>query len=152
MSRGSIYEIARGRGVILRDGCDHSPTASRARTCFAKRTVRKILDAHGETHLDRVFAAILGDRRGAPLNRTGTATQLYRETLRATSMLLSTNHDLPEPADRIFDDIDLAGCRRQAIEGDVGEAPIWLSMFWSLNLVFGGKGSDLEWASAKDAA
>lgn len=152
MKPGSIYEIARGRGVILRDGIGHNPAASRARVCYAKRTVRKILDAHGEAHLDRVFAAILGDRRGERLNRTGNATQLYRETLRATSKLLATNKNLPDPADRIFDDIDLAGCRRQAMDGDVGEAPIWLAMFWSLNLVFGGKGSDLEWASAKDAA
>ncbi len=143
MSRGSLWAVARERGITLKSGRDHSPAASRERTTYARKTLRRLMDKHGEEHVGRVLDVILGDERGRRRNREGNAAELYGATLTAVSELLRRHPQLAEEGPAILREIDLGALRRRAKAMKAG--PVSQTMLTLLTLALVDTGADEDW-------
>lgn len=112
--RCDIFRVAEQCGIRLLKPADHRPLHRRPRECFAKKTLKKIGQRHGEAHLALALRLIVETR--------GNADQLYSETIQAISALLA-NPAIEARGGALFDQfdaIDLADVRRQAKSLAVG--------------------------------
>lgn len=104
-----VWKVAGQCGVRLLEPVKHRPGDRRPRDCFAKRTLKKIGQRHGEAHLALVLRLIV--------ETDGNAGELYRETLQAISALLAADTILADRGGALFDQfdaIDLGRVRRRA--------------------------------------
>lgn len=144
MTQGNLWAVVRERGVVLKTGREHSPAASRVRTTFAKQTIRRLMDRHGEDHVGKVLDAILGDERGHQRNREGNAAELYAATITAVSELLARHpHLAAGKTNDLLRDLDLGAVRRKALKMNAG--PVWQTMLALMTLALIDDGADEAW-------
>lgn len=106
--RTDIFKVAEQCGIRLLKPADHRPLHRRPRECFAKKTLKKIGQRHGEAHLALTLRLIVETR--------DNATELYSETIHAVSALLE-NPAIEGRGGALFDQFDriaLAEVRRDA--------------------------------------
>lgn len=143
MIRGNLWAVTRERGITLKSGREHSPAASRIRVTFARKTLRRLLDKHGERHVELVLDAILGDQRGRTRNREGNAAELYGATIQAVSELLRRHPQLATgDVPSLLREIDLGALRRRAKAMNAG--PVSATMLTLLTMVLVDTGGD-DW-------
>lgn len=112
MKRGphpcDVWKVAEQCGVKLLRPADHRPNRRRPRQCFAKKTLKKIGQRHGEDHLALTLRLIV--------ETEGNAAELYSETIQAVSGMLA-NEEIAARGGALFDEfdaIDLGEMRRRA--------------------------------------
>ncbi|TGP28218.1 hypothetical protein EN875_032185 [Mesorhizobium sp. M2D.F.Ca.ET.232.01.1.1] len=106
--RTDIFKVAEQCGIRLLKPADHRPLHRRPRECFAKKTLKKIGQRHGEAHLALTLRLIVETR--------DNATELYSETIQAVSSILE-NPAIESRGGALFDEFDriaLAEIRRDA--------------------------------------
>lgn len=106
--RCDIFKVAAQCGVVLTDPDRHAWRARRPRECFAKKTLKKIGQRHGEAHLALTLRLIV--------ETYDNGTELYSETIQAVSALIA-NPSIEARGGRLFDEFDqikLAEIRYQA--------------------------------------
>ncbi|TJV51142.1 MAG: hypothetical protein E5Y01_16270 [Mesorhizobium sp.] len=107
--RCDIFKVADQCGVkLLRPDALGWRRVRQPRECFAKKTLKKIGQRHGEAHLALTLRLIVETR--------DNATELYSETIQAISALLE-NPAIEARGGRLFehfDNIALAEIRREA--------------------------------------
>lgn len=107
--RCDIFRVAEQCGVKLQRPDAHGWRRHRLpRECYAKKTLKKIGQRHGEAHLALTLRLIVETR--------GNATELYSETIQAVSALLE-NPAVEARGGALFDQFDgieLAEIRQQA--------------------------------------
>jgi hypothetical protein len=106
--RCDIFKVAEQCGVKLCDPARHGWSARRPRECYAKKTLKKIGQRHGEAHLALTLRLIVETR--------GNAAELYSETVQAVSAVV-VNPAIEAYGGRLFDEFDcisLADIRDQA--------------------------------------
>ncbi|MCF6120883.1 hypothetical protein L2449_29080 [Mesorhizobium muleiense] len=106
--RCDIWRISEQCGVRLVDPDAHAWRQRRPRECFAKKTLKKIGQRHGEAHLALTLRLIV--------ETYGNATELYSETIQAVSALVA-NPAIEARGGKLFDEFDrisLAEIRHQA--------------------------------------
>lgn len=104
-----IFRVAEQCGVRLVRPDQLRFGQRRARDCYAKKTLKKIGQRHGEPHLALVLRLIVETR--------GNAAELYSETISSISALLVASPWLVDRGGQLFDqfdEIDLGDVRRQA--------------------------------------
>lgn len=112
--RCDIWRVAEQCGVRLVDPDAHAWRQRRPRECFAKKTLKKIGQRHGEAHLALTLRLIV--------ETSGNATELYSETIQAVSALVA-NPAIEARGGQLFDEFDrisLAEIRHQAKVLSVG--------------------------------
>ncbi|MCV0395458.1 MAG: hypothetical protein K5872_22180 [Rhizobiaceae bacterium] len=112
--RCDTWRVAEACGVRLMRP-EQSRQQRRPRECFAKRTLKRIGQRHGEAHLALVLRLIV--------ETDGNAAELGRDTIVAISGLLAANPALLDRGGALFDDfdrIDLMAVRLKAKELSVG--------------------------------
>jgi hypothetical protein len=113
--RTDIWRVAEQCGVRLVDPDAHAwRRERRPRECFAKKTLKKIGQRHGEPHLALTLRLIV--------ETYGNATELYSETIQAVSALLA-DPAIEARGGALFDQFDrisLAELRRNAKSLSVG--------------------------------
>jgi hypothetical protein len=92
-----IFKVASQCGIRLLDPIYHRQHR-KPRECFAKKTLKKIGQRHGEAHLAITLRLIVETK--------GNAAELYSETIQAISGLLVTNPHLVERGGKLFDELD----------------------------------------------
>ncbi|WP_189555070.1 hypothetical protein, partial [Mesorhizobium sp. M1C.F.Ca.ET.204.01.1.1] len=95
--RTDIFKVAEQCGIRLLKPADHRPLHRRPRECFAKKTLKKIGQRHGEAHLAMTLRLIVETR--------DNATELYSETIQAISALLE-NPAIEARGGALFDQFD----------------------------------------------
>lgn len=112
--RTDIWRVAEQCGVRLADPDSHGWRQRRPRECFAKKTLKKIGQRHGEAHLALTLRLIV--------ETYGNATELYSETIQAVSALVA-NPSIEARGGALFEQFDrisLAEIRHQAKQLGVG--------------------------------
>lgn len=107
-AKGDIHDVIRPLGIKLYDGARFLPQG-RAKACFCRRTLRKILNEHGEGHLKLVLSLISESENNC--------TELYSETISAVSGLVAAFPDEINSMRNLhewFDDLDLHEMRYKA--------------------------------------
>lgn len=94
---GDIHKVIRPLGIRLVDVSEHSPTMDRRKVCACRRTLRKLINAHGEGHLSLVLKLIVQSE--------GNSTELYRDTILAVSGLIASFPEI-EAMPTLFDWMD----------------------------------------------
>lgn len=106
--RCDIWRVAEQCGVRLVDPDAHAWRERRPRECYAKKTLKKIGQRHGEAHLALTLRLIV--------ETSGNAAELYSETIQAVSALLE-NPSIEARGGALFDQFDrisLGEVRHQA--------------------------------------
>lgn len=106
--RCDIWKVAEQCGVRLVDPDRHAWRERRPRECYAKKTLKKIGQRHGEPHLALALRLIV--------ETDGNAAELFSETIQAVSAVLA-NPAIEARGGELFDrfdEISLADIRRQA--------------------------------------
>lgn len=106
--RCDIWRVSEQCGVRLADPDSHGWRARRPRECFAKKTLKKIGQRHGEAHLALTLRLIVETYENG--------TELYSETIQAVSALIA-NPSIEARGGKLFDEFDqirLAEVRHQA--------------------------------------
>ncbi|TPM19791.1 hypothetical protein [Mesorhizobium sp. B2-3-6] len=106
--RCDIWRVAEQCGVRLVDPDAHAWRQRRPRECFAKKTLKKIGQRHGEAHLALTLRLIV--------ETYGNAAELYSETIQAVSSLVA-NPAVEARGGALFEQFDLislAEIRHQA--------------------------------------
>ncbi|MER8615988.1 hypothetical protein NKG99_03905 [Mesorhizobium sp. M1409] len=112
--RCDVWRVAEQCGVRLVDPDAHAWRQRRPRECFAKKTLKKIGQRHGEAHLALTLRLIV--------ETCGNAAELYSETIQAVSTLVA-NPSIEARGGALFEQFDrisLAEIRHQAKVLDVG--------------------------------
>lgn len=106
--RTDIWRVAEQCGVRLVDPDAHAWRQRRPRECFAKKTLKKIGQRHGEAHLALTLRLIV--------ETYGNAAELYSETIQAVSSLVA-NPAIEARGGALFEQFDrisLGEVRHQA--------------------------------------
>ncbi|PWJ93550.1 hypothetical protein C8D77_101229 [Mesorhizobium loti] len=106
--RCDIFKVAEQCGIRLLHPADHRPLHRRPRECFAKKTLKKIGQRHGEAHLALTLRLIV--------ETYGNAAELYSETIQAVSALVA-NPSIEARGGALFEQFDrisLGEVRHQA--------------------------------------
>lgn len=112
--RCDIWRVAEQCGVRLVDPDAHAWRQRRPRECFAKKTLKKIGQRHGEAHLALTLRLIV--------ETYGNAAELYSETIQAVSSLVA-NPSIEARGGALFEQFDrisLAEIRHQARSLEAG--------------------------------
>jgi hypothetical protein len=106
--RCDIWRVAEQCGIRLVDPDAHAWRQRRPRECFAKKTLKKIGQRHGEAHLALTLRLIVETR--------DNAAELYSENIQAVSALVA-NPAIEARGGKLFEQFDrisLAEVRHQA--------------------------------------
>lgn len=106
--RCDIWKVAEQCGIRLVDPDAHAWRQRRPRECFAKKTLKKIGQRHGEAHLALTLRLIVETR--------DNAAELYSETIQAISALVA-NPAIEARGGALFEQFDrisLAEVRQEA--------------------------------------
>ncbi len=110
---GDIHKVIRPLGIKLVDAVDYRANMDRRKVCTCPRTLRKVINHHGEGHLSLVLKLIVQSE--------GNDAELYRDTILSLSGLLA---DFPqiEAMPTLFDwmdELDLNAARWEAKDSKV---------------------------------